>query len=250
MELTRKPFQGVYNIIRFNWHFYVGFAVVLFGVLLLIPVLPDTVQQLAFWGIAIASITVVASLLVSWWVYDHSDLYLMPWLKTMPQGRVLNINAGFDETSILIEQLHASYELEIGDFYDPLKHTEVSIERARKAYPQHPKTIHVSTSRLPFPDKHFGACVAMLSAHEIRNDAERIRFFEELRRVLTTNGKIYVTEHLRDMPNLLAYSLGVFHFYSRRTWQTTFLAAGLTLTDEVKTTPFVTTFILSHGIPD
>ena len=32
--LTRTPFQGVTNIVRFNWHFYVLLALALEGLLL------------------------------------------------------------------------------------------------------------------------------------------------------------------------------------------------------------------------
>jgi len=250
MVETRKPFQGVLNIIRFNWHFYLAFALVLFVALLLIPSLPPLMQSLGFWGIGLATVSMIFSLLISTWVYDLSSLYSLQWLKEIPNNSlVLNINAGFDETSGLITEHYPSLSVEICDFYDPQKHTEVSIKRARKAYPQHPKTVSVSTSSLPFAVGHFAACIATLSAHEIRDRAERIAFFKELKRVLSKDGKIYVTEHLRDLPNFLAYSIGAFHFHSLNTWEATFQAAKLEVVDRVKTTPFVTTFVLAHGDP-
>lgn len=250
MELTRKPFQGVWNIIRFNWHYYVVYVVVLIVAYPIMLVSPFWLQVLGLWAIWSASLNVIITLVVSWYIYDRSNLYSLNWLNEVPDGStVLNINAGFDETSELIDDRYPSLSLEICDFYDPEKHTEVSIKRAREAYPQHPNTLSVDTNHLPFEDKTFDACVAMLSAHEIRDESERIDFFKELKRVLTADGKIYVTEHQRDIANFLVYSMGAMHFHSPKTWKATFRAAGLAVVEKVKTTPFVTTYTLSHGAP-
>lgn len=250
MAITRKPFQGVWNIIRFNWHYYVGYVVVLLVAYPIMLVSPFWLQLLGLWAIWTASLNVVITLAVSWYIYDRSDLYSLHWLDEVLDGStILNINAGFDETSELIEENYPSLTLKICDFYNPKKHTEVSIKRARKAYPQHPKTVAVETDHLPFEDDTFDACVAMLSAHEIRAENERIDFFKELKRVLKADGKIYVTEHQRDVANFLVYSMGALHFHSPQTWKTTFNAAGLAVVEKVKTTSFVTTYTLSHGTP-
>ena len=84
----------------------------------------------------------------------------------------------------------------------------------------------------------------MLSAHEIRNEAERITFFDELKRVVKPGGIVYVTEHLRDTNNFLAYTIGFLHFYSDSNWKKIFKSAGLNVFTEVKTTPFITTYML------
>jgi hypothetical protein len=84
-----------------------------------------------------------------------------------------------------------------------------------------------------------------LAAHEIRNDSERIIFFKELSRILTPEGKVIVTEHLRDIPNFLTYNIGFLHFHSKATWYKTFATAGLAVNKEIKTTPFISTFILT-----
>ena len=250
MELTRKPLQGVFNIVRFNWHYYVGFLVALAIAYPVLSLTPFAVQVIGYWALWSVSLNVMITLTVSWWIYDRSDLYSLNWLEEVPSGStVLNINAGFDETSALINQYYPSLSIEVCDFYDPEKHTEVSIKRAREAYPQHPQTVSVNTDQLPFADGHFEACMAMLSAHEMRDEEERIQFFKELGRVLSQDGKIYVTEHQRDLPNFLVYSMGAFHFHSPKTWRATFQAAGLEVVEKVKTTPFVTTYTLAHGTP-
>lgn len=243
----RKPFQGVWNIIRFNWHFYL----LSFGVLLLIFFIANLVDDPFRFYLNVLCLLIVGttlfSLLVSFYVYDLSSLYKLEWLKELKwaeKSKMVNINAGFDETSILLKEKFKDPELIVFDFYDPLKHTEISIKRARKAYPPYPNTIQVNTSDLPLNDKHVDFIFAILSAHEIRNEGERISFFKELNRILSPSGQIVVVEHLRDVPNFLAYNIGFFHFHSKAAWRKTFEKAKLKIFKEIKITPFISTFIL------
>lgn len=90
-----------------------------------------------------------------------------------------------------------------------------------------------------------------LAAHEIRNEAERAMFFREVYRILKPTGKALVTEHLRDVPNFIAYNVGFFHFVARRAWYRTFDQAALAVFREMKHSPFITTFFLrKHGRPN
>lgn len=244
----RKPFQGVRNIVRFNWHFYlIAFAVSLIFIFARIylaapwSVCADVVLILL---LALTSVP----LLVSCYVYDLSGLYHFNWLDTLDsdQGVIVNINAGFDETSVLLKAKYPEAEFIICDFYDPKKHTEVSIKRARGAYPPVPGTKQVATDKLSIEDDYADMIFVMLSAHEIRNENERQIFFKELKRVLKQRGQIIVTEHLRDVPNFLAYNIGFFHFIFKSSWKKVFQGAGLDLSKEVKLTPFITAFILKH----
>jgi ubiquinone/menaquinone biosynthesis C-methylase UbiE len=246
MEKIRKPFQGVSNIVRFNWHFYVLSVV---GILLILWV--NYVQLLPlFYTILLLFFVIIPtliSLFVSYYVYDFSGLYKLNWLDDMflfPNETILNINAGFDETSVLLKEKYPHSELLVFDFYDPKKHTEVSIKRARKAYPPYPNTVSINTTKLPSPDENMDIIFVTFAAHEIRNDSERVLFFKELHRVLTKNGKIVVTEHLRDLPNFLAYNIGFFHFMSKLSWYKTFEVAEFEISKEQKITPFISTFIL------
>lgn len=249
MDPVRKPFQGVWNIIRFNWHFYVlAGALVL---LLCLTAIASTLSLQPFLYIAcfLIVLSTTLSLLASLYVYDLSGLYRLDWIQ--PQGTerlIVNINAGFDETSHLLQAKFSGAELMALDFYDPEKHTEVSIQRARKAYPPFPGTIPITTTGLPLADHSADIIFVILSAHEIRNPIERGRFFKALARAIKPTGQIYVTEHLRDFPNFLVYNIGCFHFYSKRSWLNTFNDAGLSLQQEIKLTPFISTFILNtHG---
>jgi hypothetical protein len=64
--------------------------------------------------------------------------------------------------------------------------------------------------------------------------------------VLRDGGKIIVMEHLRDLPNFLAYTIGFFHFHSRAAWIKSFELAELKLEWEEKQTSFISLFILTN----
>jgi SAM-dependent methyltransferase len=251
MEINRNPFQGVWNIIRFNWHFYAGSAISLVALWNIARFLDATFQTYVYILIGLITATSLISLGVSFFVYDLSPLYKLPWLDnhfTPEVSTIVNINAGFDETSELLANRFSQAELVVLDFYNPDKHTEISIRRARRAYPPYPDTKTVATGHLPLADSSIDKTFAFLAAHEIREDMERVAFFEELYRITRPGGQVLVTEHLRDIYNFLAYNLGYFHFHSYATWTKTFSQVGFAVSHEIKTTPFITTFILTkHG---
>ncbi|WP_230688264.1 class I SAM-dependent methyltransferase [Hymenobacter jeongseonensis] len=190
---------------------------------------------------------IVASLAASTYVYDYSNLYRLNWLPSAwpANSKILTVSAGFDEISSALLRKYSPLALLAVDFYDPARHTEVSIKRARRAYAPFPGTQQVDTrGALPAPDDSMDLVFAFLSAHEIRDAAERAAFFRELKRVTKPAGSIIVTEHLRDPANFLAYSVGFMHFHSRRAWHATCRDAGLQVQQEIKITPLVTAFIL------
>jgi len=245
MASIRKPWQGVTNIVRFNWHFYVLIAVVLLLLFILRSYLSGSLLLAVNVLLVLSLGTVIISLAVSCYIYDHSHLYSLSWLDDIStDGPLVNIHAGFDETSVLLRERFANTHLQVLDFYDPAKHTEVSIKRARKAYPPYPGTQTVQTQQLPLADHSAHTIFVLLAAHEIRNGQERIAFFKELARALQNGGQVVVTEHLRDTANFLVYNIGAFHFHSRAAWLRTFNGAGLAIRQEISITPFIRTFIL------
>ena len=247
MVIKRKPFQGVFNIIRFNWHFYLFALIAIFISILLKNLIPQPFQNLIVLGIIISTFSIAISLIASYYIYDYSKLYQFNWLVEANYKKILNINAGFDETSAILKSRYLNSDLTICDFYNPQKHTEISIKRARKAYPPDCHSFQVTTDNLPFPDDSFDYSFAILSAHEIRDEKERINFFKELNRATKTTGQIFVIEHLRDVNNFLAYTVGFLHFHSKSSWLQTFEQADLIIKQEIKTTPFITTFILEKN---
>lgn len=245
----RKPFQGLTNVIRFNWHFYL-FALGILLCLLSLSLFFTKYYSILFITFAILPIISVSiTLLTTFYVYDLSNLYKLTWLNNLKSDNqnIVNINAGFDETSELLLNHLRPKNLTVLDFYDETKHTEISIKRARNAFPPYPKTISVKTDSIPLETASADKVFCFLSAHEIRNDAERIIFFAELNRILHQEGEIIVTEHLRDIPNFLAYNIGFFHFHSKQTWLETFTQANLKVKQEIKITPFISTFILEKN---
>jgi len=240
-RVKRKAFQGVFNIIRFNWHFYWLSAVLLATGLFFRHLVP---VQVLLWALIA---TTVLSLGVSWYIYDASRLYELQWLDGLHVRRnaqIVNINAGFDETSHLLSQKYPDALLRVFDFYNPAKHTEVSIERARKVYPAYPGTEAISTSVVPLPAASADVIFLFLAAHEIRDGQERSIFFQQLRDSLRENGRMVVLEHLRDVSNFIAYNIGFLHFFSGATWRQAFASAGLSIEKEIKITPFLSAFIL------
>lgn len=245
MEVNRKPFQGLWNIIRFNWHFYIIAIIVIIGLLLGASFLNQNARVIIYILVGLVSVPPIVSLLASYYVYDVSDLYQLNWIDVQHnEGLIVNIHAGFDETSALLKAKFPHASLLVLDFYNPVKHTEISIKRARKAYPPFPGTLNTNTSSLPIADHTADKIFVIFSAHEIRNNVERIQFFKELNRVITPNGKVFIAEHLRDLPNFLVYNVGFFHFYGKKNWLRIFHEAGFSVQQEEKMTPFISSFKL------
>ena len=251
MDPLRKPLQGLWNVVRFNWHFYLIALGLALGLGLVCVIAPPAARCYVAILIGLLLAPVVVSLAVSAYVYDFSGLYRLAWLPALSgtHPALLTVNAGFDEISAALQHKYVHSHVTALDFYDPAKHPEVSIKRARRAYPPFPGTRPVDTrAALPLSDNSIDFAFAFLAAHEIRDGSERAAFFREIQRVIKPNGSVVVTEHLRDTANFLAYTIGFFHFHSRRAWLVTFRQAGLRLEQEIKITPFITAFVLSkHG---
>ncbi|HTA83794.1 MAG TPA: methyltransferase [Bacteroidia bacterium] len=246
-RLKRKPLQGVINIIRFNWHYYAATIVLTSLCFLCRKFLPFPLNTISLSIAYIIIIVTTISLAVSFYVYDITDLYSLNWLNPLhitSNKQLVNIHAGFDETSAILKDKYPGSKLTILDFYDPSKHTEISIERARKAYPAFPGTQTINTSEITLAVNSVDYFFLILAAHEIRNYQERASFFKQLKNILSTDGKIIVVEHQRDIHNLLAYNIGFLHFLSNQTWRRAFENAGLTIESETKINPFITMFIL------
>ena len=229
----RPPLQGVLQIVRFNWPFYATAT----------TVIPTALFLGGPWLQALAAATAYltfASLAASYWVYDHSDLYQLPWLPAalpLPCRNALNLHAGLDEFTPLLRAHLPATHWQTADFYNPAEITEPSIARART-----PGASPLHYRHWPHPDASLDAVLLLFSAHEIRLPAGRRALFAEAARCLRPGGRLLVLEHLRDLPNLLVYGPGAFHFFSRQSWQESW--PGLTLKREHRLTPFTTLFIL------
>ena len=248
--IMRKPFQGITNIMKFNWHFYV-IAAVTVGLLLLAKGFVAAPFHLIISLIILLALTGMAlSITASFYIYDCSGLYRLDWLNILniqEDVQLVNIHAGFDETSYLLANKYPAAGLKVLDFYNPVHHTEVSIKRARKAYPPYPGTQRITTADLLLEPTSVDYVFNLLSAHEIRDRSERIVFFKAVHRSLKEKGNIIVVEHLRNLPNFITYNIGFLHFFSKKEWKATFDAAGLRIVEEIRITPFIRAFILQKN---
>jgi hypothetical protein len=248
--VVRKPFQGVTNIIRFNWHFYAIGASLIFLLIFLNSFFESQISIFVLFFVILTGLSIFISLLVSYYVYDLSGLYKLQWLdqfKIDSSSMLVNINAGFDETSQLLRKKFPHAPLRVVDFYDPSKHTEVSIKRARRAYAIFEGTETIITTHTFLKEASADFIFLILAAHEIRDQKEREGFFIHLRNALKENGKIVVVEHLRNFPNFIAYTLGVFHFYSKKNWKKVFQNSGLIIARQQNITPFIIAFTLKKN---
>ena len=245
--LNRKPFQGVLNVMKFNWTFYATSLLIIFCLQICTFLLNSQIvfyyQLVSFFVFLITFL----SLLITYIVYDYSNLYTLNYLNFLnikPTDSLVNINAGFDEFSFIISDKFKTKNLIVFDFYNPDEHTEISIERARKVSKIYPNTILIETSKLPLKENSIDFIFLFFAAHEIRNLQERIVFFQEIEKSLKHNGKVIVVEHLRNLQNFIAYTIGFFHFLPKKEWRKTFLSSDLIIKTETKMTPFVSVFIL------
>lgn len=246
MEIKRKKFQGVLNILSFNRHFYVWGICIL--TLIIFSHLLFGWSNVLFW-ILIASFAygLIMPLLVSAYVYDFSGYYDFEWLaryKKMDSktNKIVNINAGFDETSFILKNNFPKSDLKVFDFYNAEQHTEPAIIRARKVSLVYPNTKEIKSNTLPLEDNSIDMIFLLSAAHEIRLNEEKVQFLKECRRVCKPNGQVIMVEHLRDLPNFLAFSIGFTHFFSRKVWKSAFMSAGFSTFTETKFTPFMSIF--------
>jgi SAM-dependent methyltransferase len=243
MEIERKKFQGVLNILSFNRHFYV------FGLITLFLII---ISQIAFnWSIFWFWIIVAAffygllmPLIVSAYVYDFSGYYNFNWLKEIDindssANTIVNINAGFDETSFIIKKNYPKSNLKVFDFYNAEKHTEQAIVRARKVSLVYPNTQQIQTNHIPLKDNSVNLVFLLSTVHEIRSNEEKTQFLKECHRICKPEGKVIMLEHLRDFSNFMAFTVGVTHFFSLKTWERVFREAGFLSFSETKFTPFM-----------
>jgi ubiquinone/menaquinone biosynthesis C-methylase UbiE len=246
MEIKRRKFQGVLNILSFNRHFYVFGLIVL--TIIIISYLVFSWSNLLFWVVILAFLYgLIMPLIVSAYIYDFSGYYDFKWLKSFnltdsEDKQVLNINAGFDETSFIIKNYFPKSNLKVFDFYNAEQHTEPAIIRARKVSLVYPNTEQIISNTIPLKDNSVDLIFLLSAAHEIRSQDEKIHFLKECHRVCKSNANVIMIEHLRDFPNFLAFSVGFTHFFSKKTWRNAFKEAGFTTFTEQKFTPFMSIF--------
>lgn len=240
-------FKGVTQIVMFNWPLY---AIALGSAVLALAAkswLPEALQAPLVIAVALGLASMCLSLIASWYAYDLTNLYKFNYLA-LPSNtntlRIANIHAGFDETTLPLKQRFPKAVIDTYDFYDPAKHTEASIRRARARYPAPAGTVAIDSAHIPIGEATYDCIFLIFAAHEIRDDAERVAFFKELRIVAKPAASIYVIEHLRDWRNALVYSIGCMHFHTEATWRSTFDQSGWRIVAETRPNTLITAYTL------
>lgn len=247
----RQPFQGVLQILEFNWLRYLVTSIFVGTSLCILPYLQPVPRAAMLAIIAPAVFWIVASLLVSHYVYDCFPLYDLIWLSrslTQKPHRWVNIHCGFDETSPLLAAVFPDATGNVIDIFDPQVMTEASIRRARRMGDPCVSTTHARLDDLGFASATFDAAFCIFAAHELRSHVQRVKLFKEVARVLEVGGEFVVIEHLRDWKNFLAFGPGVLHFFSQEAWRRAAAHAGLAVRAEYRRTPFVHVFILRRTL--
>jgi ubiquinone/menaquinone biosynthesis C-methylase UbiE len=240
----RGQFDGVLQIVRYNWSLYVAAIFVSALVVALVVVIhpPTVLAALLILGAIAAVFWLALSLVVSHYVYDRSDLYRWEWIRerVVPNPRhVVNIHAGLDETSMALQQMYPAAEVTILDIYDPAEMPEPSIARARREERSALASVKADFRKLPLQTASADLVTVIFVAHELRRAASKEAFFREASRVLEPGGRLLLVEHLRNAWNLAAFGPGAFHFFPRREWLRVAGATGFELSDEISRTVFV-----------
>jgi len=243
----RRPYQGVLQILQFNWRSYIATSACAGVALLAIPSLPPPGRVGLTLFAAPALFWMASSLLVSHYVYDRFPHYNLNWISralSRTPRRWINIHCGLDETSGLLEAIFPDATGQVVDIFDSRVMTETSIRQARRV---NGGAIPASPARyndLVFSAESFDAAFCIFAAHELRLHHQRVKLFQEIARILVPGGEVVLMEHSRDGWNLLAFGPGFLHFFSRRTWRKTAADGGLVLRSEFSMTPFVRVYIL------
>lgn len=256
---ARGRYQGVLQILQFNWRMYLATTGGLVAAALAWPLLPIAGRIALVAGFAPAVFWMVASLAVSHYVYDRFPIYDLHWLERTLRAaprRWINLHAGWDETSGVLAAIFPDAVGEAVDLFDPRTMTEPSIrkasqmQQARQARQTSGAAVPSISARydaLPFENGTVDAAFAIFAAHELRRREQREKFFGEVRRVLTANGELVVMEHARDWCNFLAFGPGFLHFFARHEWREVARSANLEVLVEFELTPFVHVFVMKRA---
>jgi hypothetical protein len=249
--VTRQ--SGALRIFLYNWPVYVATWVASLAVALVAYWLSSSWQWAAVLvaamvGAAVALGWSLLSLVVSHYIYDRSPLVAARWVPALlptPTRTWATIHAGLD-AEVDVEAVLEGRCLGNLDIFDVASMTSPSIRRARERTQRSKPATVCKPDALALPDAGCDAVVVVFSAHEIRDQGTRERFFEEVRRALRPGGKALLVEHLRDVPNFIAFGLGFVHFLPRTEWLRLAEQAGLTVVEETRITPWVMALALER----
>lgn len=247
-----KRQSGALRIFLYNWPTFVltwlAAALAVFAATRLAERLPGAIPVLLIAGGATAIVWSLLALAISAYVYDVSELLGGSWLpRLLPAetGAWANVHAGLD-AEIELDGVMPGRCVARLDVFDPAIMTAPSIARARARTPSVAASTPCEPARLALGEASCDAVIVAFTAHELRDVSVRERFFHELHRALRPGGRAVLVEHLRDVPNFVAYGPGFLHFLPRSEWLRLGELAGFRVAREIRVTPLVMALALER----
>lgn len=239
-----SSFTHARRVAGFSWPLYAGSAVaiVIAAIVTLLPVTTLGLRLAAAAAIVVIAWFVSASFLAFHWMFDRSELLDGTWLRSevgSSPRRWVQISTGLEETTLPLQNVFPDAEGRMIDLYDPATMTEPALTRARK------ERLAGASGIAAIEDGWGDVVLVMLAAHEIRDASARERFFAEVARIASSDGRVVLVEHLRDVIAAAAFGPGVFHFFPHREWLRLGKLARLELVRERPITPFIRVFIFA-----
>ncbi len=236
--LQNKHYSGTITTFLYNWPIFCG--VLVFGVIALVA----SSLLYAPWNVALlvsgilALLVVINVLIASFIVYDRGDRHeydrLMELGKLSTANVVIDITAGkLRGTRGLLSRKKEGHYFVV-DIFDPEKMTDQALRRARELEPplDADRRIYRRTGKpgnLPIPHNWADVVYCSFSLHELQNSGDRDAIFAEFARILKPNGRLLISEHGRDLPNILAFGPGVLSYLSPSTWKKHMQNAGFSI---------------------
>lgn len=236
--------SGVGRVVIFNWPKYASAGLAL-GVLIAMSASSRFDTGIIGWFVVLGAIALVCgiagSLLSTWWVYDYRapDLYKTVASKHAPGDGWIMVHAGLDESHGRLDAIIGStqHNIDVG----PTSNLSASLKRAHRWVGRSGKSWE---GALDIKTDSVGLAVVLFGIHELSRPVAS-KLLAELRRVVRSGGEIVIVEHLRDLPNFLAFGPGMLHFGTRRRWRAAIEAAGLPSPSERRVAGLVTVFSVS-----
>jgi SAM-dependent methyltransferase len=229
------------TVVRFNWPKYVG-AVVLAVVAWRVPpaATPAPVHVALLAGAAAGVGWAVSSLLATWWVYDHADVYRRVPADLGAVGEWCSVHTGFDEATPVLTAVVGGAPATIVALAVPGR---ASIRRARAGGGAPSDGLAGTCAVLPVATGSCDTAFLTFAVHEVRVPENQRTLFAELHRVVRPGGRLVVTEHVRDAANAAVFGPGALHFGSAWRWRALAARAGFDCGSETKITPYVRRFV-------
>jgi SAM-dependent methyltransferase len=243
MTAAVGPLHGTRQVVRFNWPKYGVVLLAALGAIAAVvagrsPLLIAVLLLVAVPGLVWS----VTSLVATWWVYDHRDVYGAIAEGLGEVGEWANVHAGLDDgTPVLVAALAVQPAAVIELAVPP----GPTLRRARDLQPS-TRPAGSAVDRLPGADGSLDTVFVTFAAHEVRAVEDQRALFAELGRLLRPGGRLVLAEHVVDLPNLLVFGPAAFHFRAARVWRARAAEAGLVPVGVCRLTPFVRRLLWSR----